>query len=82
MSDSYMLVCVTCKTEYPHYFASASGFHRMKTPFRDHDELRKFEDWLELHERHDIRILWEQDELRESFLDDLDCMTTDQRAGE
>lgn len=63
MSDDYFPVCFRCKAKYDRYFASASAFYSMRTPFWEEDELRAFEDWLGQHERHDVRIVWEQDEL-------------------
>lgn len=62
MSEDYFPVCYDCKCRYEGYFASASGFHAMRTPFRDAEQLAKLEAWLGEHERHDIRIVWEQDE--------------------
>lgn len=64
MSDDYVPVCIDCNVEYEGYFASVSGFYAMKTPFRDTAELAKFEAWLGAHEKHDIRIVWEQSPLR------------------
>lgn len=63
MSEDYFPACFDCRMKYRAYFASASGFYRMHTPFRDVTELDKFERWLGEHERHDVRIVWEQDDL-------------------
>lgn len=71
MSESYVPVCLTCRTEFQGEFASASGFYRMVTPFRDHEKLAAFEHWLGEHERHDVRILWEQDPVREGIWEEL-----------
>ncbi len=69
MSEDYYPVCVDCMVRYPRYFASASAFYAMHTPFRDHADLKAFEEWLGAHERHDIRIVWEQSELAEEIWD-------------